>query len=187
LTEREAIELIRPAVRIAEGGTWADFGAGSGTFTRALATLLGEDGRVIAVERDRTALRDLRRLTASPGSATIDVVEGDVTNLHLIGELATSPLTGALFANVLHFIREPERVLDRLRSFMSATGQIIVVEYDQRAASRWVPHPIPFHRLATLAKAVGLTQPVEIGRRRSRYQGDLYCAGMTWRTDVLGN
>jgi SAM-dependent methyltransferase len=186
MTEREAIELIRPAIDVGEGGIWADFGAGSGTFTRALAHLLGEHGQVIAVERDRAALRDLRRLSVVPGTASIHVVEGDITNLQMIGELATSRLSGALLANVLHFIREPQRVLDRLRSFMLPAGQIVVVEYDARAASRWVPYPLPLHRLAAVAEAVGLSEPIGIGRRKSRYQGELYCVRMAWTSGGLG-
>jgi ubiquinone/menaquinone biosynthesis C-methylase UbiE len=178
LTDREASELIRPAVRAGE--VWADLGAGSGTFTRALAQLIGEKGEVIAIERDQRALRDLQRLRSRSGDAPIQVVEGDITNLHLIGNLATSQLDGALFANVLHFIREPDIVLDRLRSFMHAAGRVIVVEYDARGASRWVPYPLPFHQLAALAKQVGLAAPVEIGRRKSRYQGELYAARMSW-------
>ena len=180
---REAAELIRPAVP-ADGGIWADFGAGSGTFAQALAMVVGETGVVIAVERDPGALRDLRRLTDRPGEATIRVVEGDITSLHLIADLATSRLNGALFANVLHFIREPESVLDRLRSFMHSNAPVVVVEYDQRGASRWVPHPLPPDRLAAIANAVGLSAPVEIGRRKSRYQGELYCARMTWNMPV---
>ena len=184
MTEREAAELIRPAVRVGEGGTWADFGAGSGTFTRALATLLGQHGQVIAIERDRSALRDLRSLTTLPGAATIHVVEGDVANLHLIGEWATSQLSGALFANVLHFIREPENVLDRLRSFMMPAGRVVVVEYDARTASRWVPYPLPMHRLVEIASAVRLSAPIEIGRRKSRYQGEIYSAYLTWGREL---
>jgi precorrin-6B methylase 2 len=180
LTEREAIELIRPALHADDGGVWADFGAGSGTFTRALASLLGENAEVIAVERDPAALRDLRRAAALPGGAAIKVIDGDVTNLHLIDEFATSQLDGALFANVLHFLRDAESVLDRLRSFMHPDSRVVVVEYDQRSASRWVPYPLPSHRLAALAASAGLSPPVEFGRRKSRYQGDLYCAAMNW-------
>ena len=187
LTDREALDLIRPALTANAGGTWADFGAGSGTFTRALAALLGDSAKVIAVERDRAALRDLHQVRTPAGSAAIQVVENDITQLHLVDYLATSHLDGALFANVLHFIREVEQVLDRLRSFMTPGARIVIVEYDQRSASRWVPFPLPMHRLQTVAEAVGLSEPVEVGRRKSRYQGDLYCAWMTFGSDGQTN
>ena len=53
-----ATRLIAAAI-VPQGGTWADLGAGRGTFTRALARLLGAEGRVVAVERDPAAVRAL--------------------------------------------------------------------------------------------------------------------------------
>ena len=50
---RDAVQLIAPAVPA--GGRWADLGAGRGTFTAALARLLGPGGTVYAIERDATA------------------------------------------------------------------------------------------------------------------------------------
>ena len=53
---RDAIALIAGAVPTHESAVWADFGAGDGTFTRALLELLGSGARVYAVDRDATAL-----------------------------------------------------------------------------------------------------------------------------------
>ena len=47
----DAAALIRSAVT-EPGGKWADLGAGTGTFSRALATLLGPAGTVYAVDHD---------------------------------------------------------------------------------------------------------------------------------------
>jgi len=56
----DAVALIREAVPRA-AGTWADLGAGDGTFTRALARLLGLNSRIYAVDRDAQALAALER------------------------------------------------------------------------------------------------------------------------------
>ena len=65
MTTDEASELIRDAVLTDHGEpvgpVWADMGAGSGTFTFALARLLGPEGRVVAVDREPAALESLRR------------------------------------------------------------------------------------------------------------------------------
>jgi predicted RNA methylase len=52
---RDAVALIRDAIP-QRGGTWADLGAGEGTFTRALVELLGSDSRIYAVDRDASAV-----------------------------------------------------------------------------------------------------------------------------------
>jgi hypothetical protein len=50
---------------IARGtGTWADIGAGDGTFTRALVKVLGREATIYAVDRDEGALASLRRWAA---------------------------------------------------------------------------------------------------------------------------
>lgn len=51
----EAASLIRKGIE-RPGGVWADLGAGSGTFTYALAELLGATGTVYAVDRVGAAL-----------------------------------------------------------------------------------------------------------------------------------
>ena len=79
----EAIELIRPAVDTA-GGTWADFGAGRGTFTRAVAKLIGPAGRVLAVDTDPAALPTLRALETESHRtlAAIHVIGADVRDVN---------------------------------------------------------------------------------------------------------
>ena len=51
MDDRDAAELIVDAV--GQGGRyWADIGAGSGTFTRALRSLLPPGSRIYAVDND---------------------------------------------------------------------------------------------------------------------------------------
>jgi len=57
---RDAVALLAGAVP-REAGTWADLGAGTGTFTRALVELLGATARIYAVDRDASAVATLAR------------------------------------------------------------------------------------------------------------------------------
>ena len=179
MTVREATALIRDGVGHAAGETWGDFGAGAGTFTKALAGLVGEQGRIIAVDQDAGALRALYRLSTAVNAPRIEVLAGDVSDLSAMAGLQALELDGVLFGNVLHFVADPLAVLMHLRSYLRADGKVLVVEYDRRGASRWVPFPLPLERLADVARRAGYGEPVEVGRRRSRYQGELYCACLT--------
>ena len=161
----DAATLIAPAISAA-GTTWADLGAGTGTFSRALASLLGPSGRVYAVDRDPAVLR----LARHDG---LVAVHADFTM-----ELELRPLDGALLANSLHFIPAAKQagVLQRIARLVTPGGRIVVVEYEGRAPSRWVPFPISLERFGALAKDAGLGAPVRVGTRRSAFGGIIYAA-----------
>ena len=54
------VNLLKPA-NVVMGGTWADFGAGSGAFTLALRELVGPHAEIYAVDKDRRGFNDLER------------------------------------------------------------------------------------------------------------------------------
>jgi SAM-dependent methyltransferase len=169
----DAKTLIATAVN-GHKGVWADFGAGSGTFTRALAALLGPDSRVYAVDRDPKAVASLSRL--SNVNANVVAVDGDFASASLELPGLHEPLDGILMANALHFVADPEGVLRRLVRRLRVGGRVVIIEYDRRAATAWVPHPIPVARWKQLAEAVGLSPPVLTETRPSTYSGILYVA-----------
>ena len=72
----EAAGLIAPAIPAATS-SWADIG-GEGTFTRALAQLLGQQSRIYALDRDAAALAQLERW-ASREDANVTTVHADFT------------------------------------------------------------------------------------------------------------
>ena len=162
----DAAALIAPAIdRTAT--QWADLGAGSGTFTRALLQLLGPGARVYAVDRDASSVRALSRI------AGVSATRADFTD-----PLDLPALDGVLLANALHFVpaREQASVLARVATHVRAGGRIVLVEYENRAPSRWVPHPVPFARFAELAREAGLGAPTRAGERDSAFGGAMYAA-----------
>ena len=170
---RDAARLIAPAV--VSGGVWADLGAGSGTFTAALARLLGPKGQVYAVEREARPIAALEALSrGTPNDyAPIAVIHGD-----FLAPLELPLLDGVLLANALHFISDEQQapLLARLASSVTTNGAILIVEYDDRPRSRWVPFPVSLARLRALARDAGLEAPALVGRRESEYGGTMYAA-----------
>ena len=169
---RDAIELLHDAVGTG-GGDWADLGAGTGTFTLALAQTLGPGSTVYAVDDDAGAVRALRELAAS-SEAHIVPVKADFTLPLEPTALGSVPLDGILFANSLHFMRDATGVLSRLAKLVRRNGRVVVVEYDRRGASQWVPHPIPATQWPALAGAAGLVEATITARRPSLYSGSFY-------------
>ena len=180
MQDRDAIALISAAVT-KPGGVWADLGAGSGMFTRALATLLGPPGTVYAVDSDPGALRELdRSVAATAPGATVRTIIGDFT-----GPIDLPPLDGVLVANALHYVPYADQptVMGRIASLLTDGAPIVVVEYDRRHANQWVPYPITPATLTELARDAGLSMPTLLGTRPSRYSGAMYSAVVRRRLD----
>jgi SAM-dependent methyltransferase len=172
----DAIEMIRDAVGVS-AGVWADLGAGTGTFTRALTAVLGAGSTVYAVDGDARAERALRELSSSAsGKVRVIAVHADFTRPLDVPGLARADaqLDGILLANALHFVRDAEGVLSNLVKRLRPGGRVFVVEYDRRAASQWVPYPIPPSRWRQLAESAGLAEPTITATRPSSYSGILY-------------
>jgi ubiquinone/menaquinone biosynthesis C-methylase UbiE len=163
---REMVELIRGGAP-GPGGVWADLGAGTGNFTWALAELLGPAATIHALDRDARAVAAQQvRLRSEPPGAAVVPRQADV-----LRPLDLPPLDGILAANLLHFISDQAGLLGRLRGLLRPGGRLLVVEYEQATPIPWVPHPLPFARLAALAPAAGFGSPAQVGARRSPSSG----------------
>lgn len=173
----EAVALLEDAVATARASEWADFGAGDGTFTLALARLLGPGAHIIAIDRDRKSLRELELRAVADGSQDlITTVHADFTKRIELPGVAAGTLDGLLFANSLHYVGNASEVLTELAQLLRPRGRVVFVEYDQRRASQWVPYPIDANRLPELCIAASLSTPVVTATRPSDYGGNLYVA-----------
>lgn len=171
------VGLIRRGVEGATDGPWADLGAGTGAFTLALADLLGPGGRITAVDRDATDLREnARRVRAAFPATDLATLVADFTGPLALGE--PTGLAGVVMANALHFV-EPGRQADVVRSIAGSLrpgGRFVVVEYDADHGNRWVPHPFTFAGWERLAASAGLADVRAIGRVPSRFLGAIHAA-----------
>jgi ubiquinone/menaquinone biosynthesis C-methylase UbiE len=173
LTHEDHIALLEGGVHAA-GGSWADLGSGTGAFTIALARLMGGKGRILSVDRDARALSAQERSLRSLFPALeLQLVRGDFTTL-----AGVSALDGIVMANSLHFQRDAEGVLRRLREWLAPGGSIVIVEYEVQRPNPWVPFPVPFQRLGALSRAAGLAPARLLATRPSRYHGSAYSAVM---------
>ena len=155
---------------VTRGGVWADLGAGTGAFTLALAELVGADGKVIAVDRDRGALRELER-AVRPGGAAVATQVADFTK-----DLALPALDGLVMANSLHFVRSKPPVLARVRELLKASGRLLLVEYDADKGNHWVPYPLSFETWRELAEDSGFTGTRRLASVPSRFLRAIYSA-----------
>jgi len=162
------VRLLRGGVT--PGGTWADLGAGAGAFTFALAELVGRGGEVIAVDRDRGALRDLEHALRS-GGATVRSLAADFTK-----PIDLASLDGVVMANSLHFVRDKAPVLALVHKMLKPFGRLLLVEYDADGGNAWVPHPMSFETWRDLADANGFSGTRKLASVPSRFLGRIFSA-----------
>lgn len=171
MNHNDHVNLIHAAIP-KSGGVWADFGAGSGAFTLALADCMGGSGTIYAIDQDESALRQNQQAIVSrfPGIASHYLV-GDFTK-----SIPLPELDGLVIANALHFYRRKEPILSQLMSYLKPGGRFIVVEYNTDHGNQWVPYPFTYTIWEGLAAFVGLTNTRQLAVRPSRFLNEIYSA-----------
>jgi ubiquinone/menaquinone biosynthesis C-methylase UbiE len=161
------------ALRLIQGGilkrlpqeTWADLGCGSGTFTYALATLLGAGSKIKAIDIEHQVIQTFE------GSASVEFAKGDFIK----DDLPLSDLDGILMANSLHYVRDKSGFVQKLSSYLKPSATMVIVEYDTNTPNPWVPYPLDFDRLMKTFPSYGFEKVHKIGERASMYRnGKIY-------------
>jgi ubiquinone/menaquinone biosynthesis C-methylase UbiE len=154
------------------GGVWADFGAGTGAFTLALAELLGPTAEIVAIDRDASRLRANEQAMR----ARFPETRGRYVATDFNHALDLPTLDGIVIANALHFTQNQTHVVELLRSYLVPAGRLLVVEYNTEYSNFAVPHPVPYARWQTLARGAGFAHTEVLVRRPSRFLREIYSA-----------
>ena len=165
----DATTLIKTGIpEKVKNTTWADMGCGSGIFTNALGSLLGDGGKIYAVDKD---VQDLKIEIA--GKIKIEFFKVDFIN----DALPFYKVDGILMANAIHYVKDKPAFIEKIKKHLKASGQMIIVEYDTVRQNRWVPYPISFENLIQTFSSAGFTYITKIGERNSVYRSEkMYAA-----------
>ena len=132
--QREAEEQpnrVIEALRIPEGGTVVDLGAGTGYFTWRLARQVGSTGRVIAVDIQQGG--DIQQ-------GMLDRLESNIRNrgfqnVQIVLSEPGDPRIPAgsadlvLLVDVYHELAQPEAIMEHVRRGLKPNGRVVVIEY----------------------------------------------------------
>jgi ubiquinone/menaquinone biosynthesis C-methylase UbiE len=159
----EAAAMFAGAALHARGpATWADLGAGDGTFTLALAESLAPGSTIHAMDRDGSALK---RIVPYHHSVRIHTHRGDFMK----PSWPFANLDGILMANSLHFVRDKAAFIRTCEPHMAAASTFLVVEYDTDHANPWVPYPLSRSSLGKIFGEAGYPSIQPLGTRPSAY------------------
>lgn len=150
---------------------WADLGCGSGTFTLALASILESGSSIYAVDSNISILSSIPATynNTSIKKFTIDFI---------VDDLPFNNLDGALMANSLHYVKEKEAFLMKLKSYLNPDACFLIIEYDSDTSNRWVPYPLDFQSLKKLFTKLGYATISKLNTRASIYGNRLMYAAL---------
>ena len=171
MNHSDHVRLLRKGIP-EPGGTWAEFGSGSGAFTLALADLIGESGEIYSVDKDRRSLREQEQALRSRFPAVaVHYINADFTQ-----QLPLPPLDGILMANSLHYVRDKSTLLQKLHAYLRPGGRLLLVEYNADQGNPWVPYPLSYPTWEVLAQRNDFSATRLLETVPSRFLNEIYSA-----------
>jgi ubiquinone/menaquinone biosynthesis C-methylase UbiE len=132
-------EQIMDALKIADGSSVAEIGAGGGWFTVRLAHRVGQNGRVYAEDIQALMLKVINQRVQREGLTNVQTILGTTKDSRLPHGLDAILIVGAY-----HEMEDPVAVLKDAAQSLKPQGRIGIVEYSAGAGG---PGPDPEQRV----------------------------------------
>jgi len=129
-------DQILDAIGLKRGQSIADIGSGGGYFSLRFAEIVGEEGKVYAVDEKQEYLNFTKRGAEERGLHNLVLMPGSEKGLNL----PENSLDFIFMRNVTHHIRDRLAYFKGLRNHLKSGGRVVVIEYKRGK-------PISFRRL----------------------------------------
>jgi ubiquinone/menaquinone biosynthesis C-methylase UbiE len=116
---------LAPAIRLHEGQTVADIGAGGGQLAVELAREVGPAGRVYATELEEDRRRDIREAAKSAGLKNVEVLEARATSTNLPERCCDA----LVMRRVYHHIGNPSLMNASMLASLKPGGFLAVIDF----------------------------------------------------------
>ncbi|MFN3467037.1 MAG: class I SAM-dependent methyltransferase, partial [Candidatus Brocadiales bacterium] len=118
-------EEVMDRLRLREGDTVADIGAGTGYFTLPMARRVGARGLVYAEDVQQAMVDYLSKKVETLELKNIRVVMGKADN----PTLPEDSLDLALVANTYHEVEKPLLLLENIRKELKSGGRLVIIDW----------------------------------------------------------
>lgn len=126
--------VVLGCLGLKRGETLMDVGCGPGYFTIPASAIVGEEGRVYAVDISLEMLMRLGQRLYTQGIVNVTPILSRETNIPLPDGCGDA----ALLANVLHEAEDPVALLAEVRRLLRTGGRLLVVDW-QKAETPFGP------------------------------------------------
>jgi ubiquinone/menaquinone biosynthesis C-methylase UbiE len=142
-------------IGLRSGMVFMDIGCGYGYFTIPAAQIVGEQGKVYAVDRDASAIARLKRKAAERGLKNINAVVGEAEETVFCHECADI----VFYSTVLHDFRDPAKVLLNAKQMIKESGKLVDLDWKKKLTVFGPPLNIRFseEQASNLIKQAGFT------------------------------
>lgn len=113
-----------------EGDKVADFGAGSGYFTKILSKLVGEEGRVYACEIQKNLVESIGDLARRENLNNVSVVWCDMETQNGT-KIEDKVLDAAIVVNTLFQIEDKDVAVDEITRTLRSGGKLFVIDWSE--------------------------------------------------------
>jgi len=163
--EREVYAYHQPIVDtlgIATGMTVADIGAGTGAYIEPLATAVGTEGTVYAVELSPVFVAHLTERASDAGLTQVQVVQSTAAASHLPEDAVDL----AILVDVYHHLDDDEAFLADVARALKPGGRLALVEFHRipGVSSEWILGHVELSREEVVERLIGMgwTEPTDI-------------------------
>lgn len=117
-------DALFDAMEIEKGSWAADLGSGDGDYTILMAPLVGDSGRIFAVDINEDKLDDLRRRIKDRGIENVTSIYSVPGN----PMLPLNSLDAILIRNAYHEFRNYMSMLQHMKNALKPSGRLVMVE-----------------------------------------------------------
>ena len=118
---------------IGRGAHVADFGAGSGHYSLAVARLVGEDGKVFCIDINGDLLTKVKNHARQEGLENLDIIKSDLERPKG-SKLQDASVELVIIANTLFALEDKVAVVKEAFRILRPKGRVLVVEWSDSFA-----------------------------------------------------
>ena len=115
-------------LHLTEGMSVADFGSGSGHYVMAVSELVGDRGRVYAIDLQQSLLQKVKRMVEDAKRENVDVLWGDIETVDGT-KLGDESVDAVIIANTLFQLEDKGTTAIEIRRVLKANGRLMVVDW----------------------------------------------------------
>lgn len=113
---------------LAPGSRVADFGAGSGAYTLALAQMVGRDGKVYAIEVQKELTEKLATQAIERGLSNIETIWGDIDRVGG-SNIVENSLDALVISNVLFQSEDKTALAREAFRVLKSGGKALIIDW----------------------------------------------------------